>query len=571
MLGTQAITNWKPSAPMITGKAKPDSRDVAGDILRRHAQMEADRANWDQYWQDIATFVMPQISFTVKRENGFRQGMEIFDSTPELALDRFMAAMNSILTPAGQTWHLLKPYDEEVSDIEERRWVEYVNRKLFAMRYSPRSNFSSQIHEVYGSLGAFGTGAIFSEQIPGGPIIYRACNLAGLYIVQDVFGRVTYCHNKMEMTAEQAAQRFGVDKIPDIVKSKLETRPDDRATYIHCVRKNPNRIYGLPGQAGMAYESWWVCQEARQVVGKGGFRTFPYMVSRYVMRSGEVYGRSPAMMALADIEMLNEMGKVSIQEGQLSISPPLLAPHDGVLSALGDGIGLDPGYINWGGVDPATGRPLVLPLNRGSQWAPIKNEIDNRRKAINAAFLVTLFQILVDTPQMTATEAMLRAQEKGALLAPVAGRQQSELLGPLVDRDIDLMWRSGAIEPPPPSIMDRLESGEGYKLEYDSPLTREMKSGQGVGLLRTIEGMGPLATANPKALRRFNADKIAVGLSDINGVPADWLFSDQELAAQDAAEQQAVQTEQLVQALPAIGSTVKDFAQAQQAVTAARF
>lgn len=572
MIGTAAILDWKPSAPMITGKAPMDSRDIAGDILRRQAQMEADRANWDQLWQDIANLVIPQMNFTVRRENGFRQGQDIYDSTPELALDRFAAAMNSISTPAGQTWHLLKPYDQEIEDIEERRWVEYVNRKLFAMRDSPRSNFASQIHEVYGSLGAFGTGAIFSEQMPGGPVIYQNCNLAGLYIVQDVFGRITYVHYKMELTAEQAAQRFGIDKLPDLVKSKMETRPDDRATYIHCVRKNPNRIYGLPGPMGMAYESWWVCKDARQVVGKGGFRTFPYMVSRYVMRGwGGPYGRSPAMMAFADIEMLNAMGQVSIQEGQLSISPPLLAPHDGVLSALGDGISLEPAAINWGGVDPATGRPLVLPLNRGSQWAPVANEIDNRRKAINAAFLVTLFQILVDTPQMTATEAMLRAQEKGALLAPVAGRQQSELLGPLVDRDIDLMWRSGAIEPPPPSIMDRLESGEGYKLEYDSPLTREMKSGQGVGLLRTIEGMGPLATANPKALRRFNSDKIALGLSDINGVPADWLFSDKELAAQDAAEQQAVQTEQLVQALPAIGSTIKDVAQAQQAATQARF
>jgi hypothetical protein len=571
MSGTQAILDYRPPAPAIIGNAKPDSRDVAGDILRRQSQMEADRANWDTYWQTIADLVSPQTSFTIKRENGFRQGIEIFDSTPELALDRFSAAMNSILTPAGQTWHLLKPYEEEIEDIEERRWVEYANKKLFSMRTSPRSNFASQIHEVYGSLGGFGTGAIFSEEVPGGGIVYRACNLAGLYIVQDLFGRVTYCHYKQELTAEQAAQRFGVDMLPDVIKTKMELQPDGKSTYIHCVRPNRNRIYGMTGTKGMAFESWWVSVEARQVVGKGGFRTFPYAVSRYVMRSGEVYGRSPAMMALADIQMLNTMGQVSIQEAQLSIAPPLLAPHDGVLSALGDGISLEPAAINWGGVDPVTGRPLVMPLNRGSQWAPIKDEINGRRQSINAAFLVTLFQILVETPQMTATEAMLRAQEKGALLAPVAGRQQSELLGPIVHRDIDLMWRSGAIDPPPQSIMQRLESDEGYRLEYESPLTREMKSGQGVGLLRTIEGMGPLATANPKALRRFNSDKIAQGLSDINGVPADWLYSDSEMAAQDAAEQSAVQADQLVNALPAVSGAIKDVAQAQAVATQARF
>ncbi|MBJ7391821.1 MAG: hypothetical protein JHC85_09650, partial [Chthoniobacterales bacterium] len=37
--------------------------------------------------------------------------------------------------------------------------------------------------------------------------------------------------------------------------------------------------------------------------------------------------------------------------------------------------------------------------------------------------LVTLTQVLVAAPRMTAAEALLRAQEKAALLAPTMGRQ----------------------------------------------------------------------------------------------------------------------------------------------------
>ena len=37
---------------------------------------------------------------------------------------------------------------------------------------------------------------------------------------------------------------------------------------------------------------------------------------------------------------------------------------------------------------------------------------------INDAFLVTLFQILTETPEMTATEVIERTREKGALLSP---------------------------------------------------------------------------------------------------------------------------------------------------------
>ena len=68
-----------------------------------------------------------------------------------------------------------------------------------------------------------------------------------------------------------------------------------------------------------------------------------------------------------------------------------------------------------------------------------EQKMEQRRVAIDDAFLVTLFQILVDTPRMTATEALIRAQEKGMLLTPTMGRQQSEALGPQIERELDLL------------------------------------------------------------------------------------------------------------------------------------
>jgi hypothetical protein len=265
------------------------------------------------------------------------------------------------------------------------------------------------------------------------------------------------------------------------------------------------------------------------------------------------------MLALADTKMLNVMAQTMVQEAQLSIAPPLLAPNDGVLSALGDGISLLPAAINYGGVDDQ-GRPLIHALNRGSQFAPVKEEIAERRQSVNAAFLVTLFQILVETPQMTATEALLRAQEKGALLAPTTGRQQSELLGPIVEREIDLLARAGALPPPPKQMLQR---GGGYKLEYDSPLTRAMKADQGVGLLRTIEALAPLVQADPSVLDVFNADEIGPGLAEINGVPGKWIRSKEERDALRQSRQEAMQAQQMVEAAPAVSGAMKNIAQAQ--------
>jgi hypothetical protein len=568
MTATAAILNWQPAAPTITGQARMDSRDIAGDILRRQGQMENDRANYESLWQEIADFMLPRAAvFTYKGTPLLRNN--IYDSTAVLALDRFSAAFESMLTPRSQTWHMLKPMDDDLADdVEVKRWCDDITKRLFAMRYSPRSNFASQIHEVYGSLGAFGTGGIFSEEIPGVGITYHACNLAGLFIVEDYQRRVRYCHYKFELTAEQAAQRFTAEALPDLVKGKLADRPDDKATYIHCVQPNQRRIYGAHGPDGMEFESIWVCQDARQVVGRGGFRTFPYAVSRYVTRPGQVYGDSPGMMAFADVRMLNVMAQTTIQRAQLEVAPPLGVANDGILAALGDdGITLYPNQTVYGAVNDQ-GQQLVRPIMTGSNWSPIKEEIAERRTSVNAAFLVTLFQILVETPQMTATEALLRAQEKGALLAPTTGRQESELLGPIVEREIDLLAHAGAL-PPPPDVMQ--QKGGGYKLEYDNPMKKAQQAAAGIGLLRTIEAMAPLATANPQALDRFNPDEISKGLADINGVPSRWIRSDEEMTAFREGQQQQLQTQQLISALPAVSNTVKNLSDVAATQNKAQF
>jgi hypothetical protein len=445
-----------------------------------------------------------------------------------------------------------------------------VNKRLWSQRYRPRGNFASQIHEVYKSLGDFGTGGIFSEEIPGEGLIYKACNLERpLHRHEDLYGRVTYM--PLQVRDDRGAGGAALRRRPAAGPDQDQARPPGpttrRRTSIASARTIIAMI-GSPGVAGMAFESWWVCKDARQVVGKGGFRTFPYAVSRYVMRSGEVYGRSPAMMALADILMLNTMSQ-TIDPGSAAFDGAAAAgPHDGVMSALGDGISLEPFAINWGGVDPATGNPLVHPLNRGSQFRPLKDEIRDRRQSINAAFLVTLFQILVDTPQMTATEAMLRAQEKGALLAPVAERQQSELLGPIIERELDLLGRSGAFTPMPDALA---QSRDGMKVEYDNPMKQAMMASQGVGLVRTIEALTPLAAVDKSVLDVFNPDEIGPGLAEINGVPSKWIRTKDEITAIRQGRQQQVDLEQLVNAAPQVTGAIKNMADVQNSAGTPRF
>src|SRR4029077_1707786 len=100
------------------------------------------------------------------------------------------------------------------------------------------------------------------------------------------------------------------------------------------------------------------------------------------------------------------------------------------------------------------------------------------RTLIGDAFLVTLFQILTETPQMTATEVIERTNEKGILLAPTVGRQQSEYLGPMIERELDVLGAQGLLPPMPP----RLKEAKGeYQVVYTSPFSRAMRAQEAAG------------------------------------------------------------------------------------------
>ena len=189
--------------------------------------------------------------------------------------------------------------------------------------------------------------------------------------------------------------------------------------------------------------------------------------------------------------------------------------------------------------------------------------MDQRRRVINDAFLVTLFQILVETPQMTATEVLQRAQEKGALLAPTVGRQQSETLGPLIEREIAILARQGILPPPPPL----LEEAEGeFEIEYVSPLSRALKAEEGVGILRTLEMVQPIAAVDPGVMDNFDTDEITRILSDTNGAPKRIMRRVEEVQQMREARQQANSAQQMLGAAEPASSAALNVAKINELI-----
>jgi len=532
-----------------------DSR--ADEIIRRQENMATDRAVFDSHWREIAERILPRADyFRVNRQPGDKHTEKIFDATANLALERFAAAMESMLTPRTQQWHKLKTGVPELDENQEvQAYLDEVTKILFQVRYSPRANFASQANECYMNLGAFGTSGMFIDDLVGRGIRYRSIALSEMYIAENHQGAVDTVHRKFQFTARQAAQKFGEAKLPEAIRKCLEKKPEQNFDFIHAVAPREDMDVNRKDYRGMPVYSCYVAVDGRTVVSEGGFRSMPYAVGRYVTSPKEIYGRSPAMTVLPDIKMLNEMSKTVIRAAHKIVDPPLLLQEDGALQAFD----LRPGALNYGGVNEQ-GNQLVHPLQTGARVDIGLDMMEQRRKVINDAFLVTLFQILVEAPQMTATEAMLRAQEKGALLAPTMGRQQSEFLGPLIEREIDILARAGAL-PPMPRLL--VEYGGQVEIEYVSPLNRAQRADEGVAILNTLQAIAPLAQIDPKVMMIFNPEAVARELADINGVPAKVLRSPEQIQAMEDQQAEAAQAQQLLAAAPVASGVVKDLAQAQ--------
>tara|TARA_R110000824_G_scaffold11224_5_gene48639 strand:+ start:1308 stop:2921 length:1614 start_codon:yes stop_codon:yes gene_type:complete len=509
-------------------------------IFKRYERLKAARGTWESHWEEIAERVLPRSSeFTGGRTAGDKRTEKLYDATSALALERFAAAVESLLTPRGAKWHTLRASDPGLNAVPEvAQWFDDVERILFHYRYAPQTNFASQMHEGYLSLGAFGTGGLFVDEKFDQGFRYRAVHLSDLFIAENEHGIVDTVFRKMDCSARQVALMFGQGNISKDMRDKANDNPDERVELLHVVAPRTERDTSMRNRQNMAFGSGYYETKTRKLIEEGGFEDQPYIVSRYVTGPREIYGRSPAMLVLPDIKMLSAMSRVVIRAGEKVVDPPLLIADDGVILP----VNTKAGGATFARMDGRSQSP-IQPLNTGGRPDIGEDMMERRRRTINDAFLVTLFQILVDSPQMTATEVLQRAQEKGALLAPTVGRQQSETLGPLIEREIGILDRQGLL-PQPPEILD----GQEYEVEYVSPLSRAMKSEEGVGILRTLEMVQPIAAVDPSVMDNFDFDEITRVLADVNGVPQRILKPAQEI---EAARQGRSQQQELQSALAA--------------------
>ena len=538
--------------------------DIVAESMRELSSLQTMRSTFESHWDEVARLVLPTYRNTFSPGSynfpGEKKTQEQIDATAAMALSRFSAILDSLLTPRNSFWHTLSADNEELAKVREvRLWFEMATRVLFKERYKPTSNFSSQNLNTYVSLGAFGNGSLWVDHLQspegGRGLRYRSIPLGEIYLRENFQGQVDGFCRRFRLNRTQAIQQFGEDVLPDIIK--VATDINAQFMFLHRVCPRTDYDPGRRDNKAMPFASYYCAVDGQKFLSEGGYRTFPAPTTRYDQTPGETYGRSPAMMVLPAIKTLNAEKRDFLTQGHRAGTPVLLTTDDGMVD-----FSMRPGALNKGGMS-ADGKPLVGTLPVGNIQVT-KEMMDEERLLINDAFLVTLFQILTEAPQMTATEVIERTNEKGILLAPTVGRQQSEYLGPMIERELDLLADAGLLPPMPPILKEA--QGE-YTVVYTSPLAKAMRAQEVAGFGRTMEMLGGIVniTQDPSVLDQFDFDVISREVADIQSVPESWMADPKLVEKKRTKRQEAMDAQQQIQAAPAAAAMMKAQAVQQKA------
>lgn len=554
------------------------ARMAPHDALRRYKEAQNLRSPFESDWRSAAAYCLPRQYSAWNTVGPTQMGNQAnsaariaYDTTGTRALKKYIAVLNRLCTPETQRWMSIKAADPYLNkQYAVRKYFEDVTNLLQTARYGARARFIQGMGETYAGLGVYGMGPLWVGQrraivgdMKRGPL-YRALHMKDIFVLVDDEGNVDTVFRRFWLNARQSARKWPADKLPEKVKLENEKAggPSDTRhfEYVHMVTPRTDHDPTSIAVNRHPWEGSYMSVEDVAYVGEEeGFRNMPYLTPRVFTEADSPYGYSPAMEAMPALGGVSAMKKTLLKQAQKAVDPPLLANDDGVLSGRLD---IRAGKVNYGGIT-ADGKKLVQALEMGS-FNVAEKMIADEREDINDSFFVTLFQILTETPEMTATEVMERVAEKASLLSPTMGRLQAEMLGPMADREIDIAFELGLLPEPPPEIV---EANGQFEIAYSSPLAKSMYAESISGFMRTVEMATTVAQAkqDPSLLDPFDFDTAIPEIADHLGAPSRWMKDPAAIAAAREEREDAQSDQQLVQAAPALASVAGAAMKGEQA------
>lgn len=512
-------------------------------IMQRFSQMVDTRANWENFWQEVADHSLAIRDFTTSMvTEGRRKDRRIYDASSSDAHGRLSSALQNILTNAMTKWFFLSVENEDLLEDEEvQRWLADAELRMYAEFNSKGANFAPAMSGTYQDIVGFGTSIHFVDDVPGLGTVHSSRPISECFVSQNSNNKIDTVYRRFWFTAAQAADKWG-ERVSDGVKSDLEQNQfETKREYIHAVQPNPDWDPRAIGVDRFPWSSHYVQVENRHVLEVSGYPEFPYMVPRWLVDNGETYGRSPAMNALPTQKNLNVVIRDWMIAIQKDLSPPMMVADDGVISQLR----LDPNAVNViragaHNIDPI--RPILSGSNLTATDAEIQRLQSEVRKIMHQDILE-----LTDNPGMTATHVIELTNRAQQWIGPMLDRIRIELLEPMVDRVFNVMQRAGMFLEPPEVL-----KGQPVVINYVGPAARAQTAADVQAVVSVVNQMIEWSQIETDLTAELNLPRALRHVAKGGGAPPDIfnskrvkeLILEQRRAAQAAQQQAELQNQQ---------------------------
>ena len=485
-------------------------------------------STWNAQWKELRDYLAPERGRFYTQGDQINRGDQydasaIVDNVGGKAVETLAAGMQSGLTSPARPWFRLGLKDDVLEKLPEvKSWLHDVEKLLYAAFAS--SNFYAEAHSVYFEQAAFGTGCQLVEDDDQEDLRFLTLTIGEYAVSMDANGRPIQVGRRFYLTLEQLNDHFGRDNLSPTLQAEVDKPEPAWQTFYqvgHLVRKNSKYDPNKADIFSMRYESiyWEIgAPETQPPLRQSGYLEFPFMVPRWLIIGGNVYGHGPGHTNLPDVKMLQEMTADWLLAVHKTIDPPMRVPsnYNGTLDML-------PGGLNQIDVNDPAGVGALLDLRvdlNGIQLA-----LQEKKNDIRKGFFNDLFLMLQDAPNdMTATEVLERQSEKLLQLGPVLERQQNDFHDPLIDRVFGILYRRGKLPVPPPEIQ-----GAELRVEYISLLALAQLRESLLAIQRATAYIKDVAQIAPTVLDKFNGDEAVDELQQVLGISPAIIRTDEEV------------------------------------------
>lgn len=526
-------------------------------LEERYQHLQLLRAGHEDMLLDAQKFVAPNkasfrgsMSLTSTREDD--QSKTIYDSTPVWANQMFANGLSSYLIPKSDRWAYLKPEGTPSSMLsdEELIFLERLSDKVNHLYALPASQFYASSHEAFHDIGSFGTAVVYVNRDK--PIInYKACPLADSFFDVNEENVVDTMFYRKYLSNKALAQQF-----PEVVNIKGFDAFAQTKKYELVFSVEPNndpaaRKGGRLGRERPFKVSYWV-PELNAILKQTQKSYFPFIVPRWAVIAGEVWGRGPATTCMSQIRVLNKMVKELLVSAELANRPQLMAEDDSIMLPITYGSGQILFY--------EAGAQKPEALLSGSQPNLTLEMLRDYREQITKSFFVDQIIREQKKERQSITEIQDERGQMLQQLGPLLARQEGEYLGPSIEHNIEFLQ-----DKDPDFFKEAPESLAGRELEivYTSPAAHAQYANAISNMSGFIQDITPLLQQDPTMAENLDTNELFANYGRMRNVPRNIVKSKDSVNAAREQREQAESQQMQMQALPEMAGAIKDVASAR--------